>query len=491
MSLTMILLESFIVFLILLTIYDLSQRDHSLLRNFPVVAHFRYFAEWLGVYLRSYLYARDREELPFNRIQRSWVYKASKNVDTTIGFGSSRDISPPGTIFFVDAPFAVLDEDHVEPRSISFGPYTKTPYSTSSIFNISAMSYGAISRNAVRALSHGAKKAGCWMDTGEGGITPYHLESGCDIIAEIGTGKFGYRYEDGRFNEERLKKVASYPQVKMFELKLSQGAKPGKGGLLPAAKVDPEIAEIRGIKPWTDCQSPNRFPEISNCGELLDFVDKVRTLSGKPTGIKFVVGEESWIIELCELINKRGIESAPDFFTIDGAEGGTGAAPLPLADYVGLSIMESLPMVVDILIEHNLRDRIRVIASGKLVTPGMVAWALAMGADAVNSARGFMFSLGCVQSLKCNTNRCPTGITTHNPWLMRGLDPTLKAERVASYQKRITQEVGVIAHACGVKEPRELTRKHVRMVTKPGKSKSFASLVKEKKNGKMTDWLSS
>lgn len=342
------------------------------------------------------------------------------------------------------------------------------------------MSYGALSKNAVRALSHGAKLAGCWMDTGEGGLTPYHLEGGCDIVAEIGTAKFGYRNEDGTFSKERLREAAAHPQVKMFELKLSQGAKPGKGGLLPAEKVTPEIAKIRGLKPYTASESPNRFPEIGSSAELLDFIKMVRDTSGKPTGFKVVLGDYNWLEELCQEIHKRGIDSAPDFITIDGAEGGTGASPLSLADYVGLPIAESLPATVDLLVEYGLRDRIKVIASGKLVTPGMVAWALAIGADFVNSARGFLLSLGCIQSLKCNTNHCPTGITTHIPWLEKGLDPKLKSVRAASYAQKVEYEVGVICHSCGVKEPRQLRRKYVRIVSELGNSVSLEAVYPDK-----------
>lgn len=478
-----ITLSCFGIFILLVALYDVFQKDHSVLRNFPVVGNFRYFAEWLGVYLRAYWYSGDREEMPFNRVQRTWVYRAAKNVDTTIGFGSTRNLRPVGTIYFVDAPFPVMERDSVRAHAVTIGPNCSHPYTCSSFFNISAMSYGALSKNAVRALSHGAKMAGCWMDTGEGGLSPYHLEGDCDIVAEIGTAKFGYRHEDGSFSEERLRKVAAYPQVKMFELKLSQGAKPGKGGLLPAAKVTPEIAEIRGVKVWTDCESPNRFPEIANSSELLDFINRVRDISGKPTGFKIVLGDMVWLEDLCKEIHKRGIKYAPDFITVDGAEGGTGAAPLSLADYVGLPIAESLPAVVDLLVEYDLRDRIKVIAAGKLVTPGLVAWALAVGADFVNSARGFLLALGCIQSLRCNTNNCPTGITTHRPWLERGLDPTSKAVRAASYAKNIEYEVGVICHSCGVKEPRELRRKHVRIVTELGRSVSLETIYPEKVPG--------
>lgn len=454
--------------LLIIVFWDIFQKKHTILRNYPVVGHCRYFLEWLGIYLRQYWFSSDREELPFNRADRSWVYRAAKAENTMVGFGSTRDLRPVGTVFFVDAPFPVQGEDATETKPTIIGPHCKTPYVAQSLFNISAMSYGAISKSAVRALSHGAKMANCWLNTGEGGVSPYHLESGCDLIAQIGTAKYGFCTEDGKFSPEAVRGVALYPQVKMFEVKLSQGAKPGKGGVLPAAKVTPEIAAIRFIKPHQDSISPNRFSEISNVSELLDFIERIRALTGKPVGFKTVLGSYEWLDDLCKEILKRGPEFAPDFITLDGSEGGTGAAPASLVDYVGLPIAESLPILIDILVEYGLRSRIKVIASGKLITPAQVAWALCVGADFINSARGFAFALGCIQALRCHTNNCPTGITTHNPYLEHGLDPADKSVRVANYVKSILYETGVISHSCGVKEPRELTRKHARIVTDKG-----------------------
>ncbi len=466
-----------------LFLYDILQKEHSILRTYPVIGHIRYIAEFFGVYLRAYFYSRDREELPFNRAQRSWIYQASKNVDSTVAFGSTRDLRPIGTMYFVDAPFPIQYEDAVETRAVTFGPYCANPFTTRSLINISAMSYGSISENAILALSQGAKKAGIWLNTGEGGISAFHLESGCDLVAQIGTAKYGYRTPDGKLSDEKLKEAAAYPQVRMFEVKLSQGAKPGKGGLLPGVKVTPEIARIRGIPPYEDSVSPNRFPEIANPSQLLDFIQHVREVTGKPVGFKVVLGNYDWLDDLCIEIVRRGIESAPDFITLDGKEGGTGAAPLTLMDYVGLPIRESLPALVDLLMGYDLKDRIKVIASGKLITPDMVVWALAVGADFVNSARGFLFALGCIQALRCNRNTCPTGITTHNPWLMRGLDPTSKAVRVYHYVKNLEHEVGVVCHSCGVSEPRELNRNHVRIVTEHGDSVALAQIYPPKDLG--------
>lgn len=469
-----------IPFLILLGIRDVFQKKHTIQRNYPVIGHLRYMAEDLGVFLRSYFYARDREELPFNRMQRTWVYESAKDVSTEVGFGSTRDLRPMGSIYFVDAPFPVLGQETVQAREITIGPFSPNPYKTRSLINISAMSYGAISIKAILALSKGAKMAGCWMNSGEGGVSPYHLAGGCDIIAQIGTAKYGYRDPEGDLSEEKVKKIAALPQVKMFEIKLSQGAKPGKGGMLPGVKVTPEVAEIRGIPVHTDSISPNRFPEISNPSELLDFVHRIRTLSNKPTGFKTVLGDYDWLDDLFSEILTRGIEHAPDFITLDGSEGGTGAAPMILADYMGLPITESLPALIDKLTEYGLRDRIKVIASGKLITPDMVAWAFCIGADFVNSARGFLFSLGCIQALRCHQNTCPTGITTHKPWLTRGLDPEVKSVRVFHYVKNIEHEVGIICHSCGVDEPRELNRHHARMVSEHGTSVSLATIYPEK-----------
>ncbi|HEV2613471.1 MAG TPA: FMN-binding glutamate synthase family protein [Gammaproteobacteria bacterium] len=465
---------------IVLLLWNLIQKNHSLLRTYPVIAYVRYIAEALGVHLRQYFYARDREELPFNRADRTWVYEAAKDLDTTIGFGSTRDLKSLGAIYFVDAPFPLLNRDAVKTKAVTIGEKCRIPYITDSLINISAMSYGAISKNAILALSHGAKIAGCWMNTGEGGLSPYHLAGGCDLVAQIGTAKYGYCDEQGNLSEKKLLEAAAHPQVKMFEIKLSQGAKPGKGGVLPAAKVTEEIAEIRNIPAHQDSISPNRFPEISNSFELLDFIHRVREVTGKPTGFKVVLGDYQWLGELCQEIIKRGLDYAPDFITLDGAEGGSGAAPMTLADYVGLPLAESLPVLVDTLVEYGLRDRIKIIASGKLITPGMVAWALCVGADFVNSARGFMLSLGCIQALQCHKNTCPTGIATHNRWLMRGLDPESKATRVYHYVKNLVYEVGVISHSCGVHEPRELNRHHVRIVSEHGTSVSLAEVYPDK-----------
>ncbi|MFT6421243.1 MAG: glutamate synthase domain-containing protein 2 [Porticoccus sp.] len=472
-----------ILTLVVFYIIDITQTKHAVRRNYPIVGRFRYLFEHMGEFLRQYFYAMDREEMPFNRAERAWVYRAAKDVDRTLAFGSTRDLRPLGSIFFVNCAYPTRGEDAVAPSPITIGPYCETPFTTASILNISGMSYGALSKPALQALSRGAAKAGCWLNTGEGGLSSYHLEGGCDIVFQIGTAKFGVRDEQGRLSEERLAAVAAHPQVKMFEIKLSQGAKPGKGGILPGAKVTEEIALIRAISVGEDAISPNRHLEITNAGSLLDMIEQVRRVTGKPVGFKTVIGDTVWLEDLFKLILARGIESAPDFISIDGAEGGSGAAPQALMDYMGLPIRESLPAVVDLLHGYGLKERIKVIVSGKLIVPSGVAWALCMGADFVNSGRGFMFSLGCIQAMQCNKNTCPTGVTTHDPRLQRGLNPILKSERVANYVANMTYDVGTIAHSCGVFEPRQLRRHHARMATSSGRSESLESLYPSEQMG--------
>ncbi len=465
-----LLVLAFVASIVVMYIIDATQRKDAIRHNFPVLGRFRYIFQFLGEFFRQYFFAMDREEMPFNRAERDWVYRAGKNKGNTVAFGSTKNLNAAGTYIFASCAFPPLDKDAAETAVITIGPYCKQPYDARSFFNISGMSYGAISKPAVQALSKGAEMAGCWINTGEGGLAPYHLESNADIVFQIGTAKYGVRKSDGSLDDEKLKKVAGHDQVKMFEVKLSQGAKPGKGGILPASKINKDIAEIRGILVNEDSISPNRHPEISNVSELLDFINHVRDITGKPVGFKTVIGSPDWIEDLCEEILKRGVESAPDFITVDGGNGGTGAAPMPLMDNVGLVLKEALPMVSDVLHKYDLRERVRIIASGKLITPSDVAWALCTGADFITSARGFMFALGCIQSLKCNKNTCPTGVATHQKHLQEGLNPEDKAVKVANYAKNIVHEVEIIAHSCGVLEPRELRRKHVRIVQDTGLS---------------------
>ena len=455
--------------LALLYVRDVTQKKHSVLRSYPVVGRLRYVFEEIGENFRQYFFAGDREEMPFNRATRGWVYRLAKNESGTIGFGSTYDLHQPGALIFVNHPFPVLEEERLPTPALRLGEgYARHPFEARSIVNVSGMSYGAISAPAVRALSRGAAVAGCWLDTGEGGLSSYHLEGGCDVIMQIGTAKYGARDVEGNLSPERLLELARV--VKGFEIKLSQGAKPGRGGVLPARKVTPEIAQIRGIPEGIDSISPNRHRDIASVNDLLDKVAWIRELTGRPVGVKTAIGGWRFMNELADAVHQRGLEVAPDFLVIDGGEGGSGAAPQALADHMGLSIDEALPRVVDALIESGLRGRIRVVASGKLVTSARAAWALCVGADFVNTARGFMFSLGCIQALRCHQNTCPTGVTTHNPRLQRALVVEDKFQRVANYATNMNREIDMIAHSCGVRHARELRREHVRIVQASGQT---------------------
>jgi glutamate synthase domain-containing protein 2 len=442
-------------------LHDVRQTTHTILRNYPLVGHFRYFAETWGEYMRQYQYLPDWVERPFHRLERAWIYRSAKGVSNLVSFGSE---NTPAFVFR-NAPFPVLEEDraHFAGKQIGItqGPGAcAAPYLAKSVFNISGMSYGALSHAAVTALSRGAKQAGIWMATGEGGLSRYHLEGGADIVMQIGTAKYGVRDADGNLADEKLRAIAAHPQVRMFEVKLAQGAKPGKGGILPGNKVSPEIAEIRGIPVGQPSISPNRHKDIGSVRELGQFVARVRRVTGKPVGVKFVAGQPAFLDDWfndCE----AHPEGCPDYIAVDGGEGGTGAAPAPLADYVGLPITQALPMVAEARARHGLADRIRLVASGKLVTPDKVAWALCMGADFVVSARGFMFALGCIQAMKCGSGNCPTGVTAVNPRLIAGLDPTDKAVRVMRYAERVREEVDIIAHSCGLAGAAEFRPHHV------------------------------
>jgi len=456
-------------------IQDVTQKKHTILRNFPVIGRLRYLFERQGEYFRQYFSANDREEMPFNRSVRSWVYRLAKDEGGIIGFGSTNNLSEPGNIIFVNAAFPILEEEREPTPPLTIGAgFCREPFVAKSIVNVSGMSFGAISAPAVRALSRGANEVGCWMDTGEGGLSPYHIEGGCDIIMQIGTANYGVRDAEGRLDPAKVREIA--PRVRAFEIKLSQGAKPGKGGVLPAAKVTEEIAAIRGIPAHWDSISPNRHRDLATMDQLLDRVMMLRDLSGKPVGIKTAIGGWEFMHALCETVTRRGLAAAPDFLVIDGGEGGTGAAPQALMDHMALPIAEALLRVVDALIESGMRERVRVVAAGKLVTSAKAAWALCAGADFVNTARGFMFSLGCIQALRCHTNTCPTGVTTHNRRLQRGLVVEEKYQRVANYARNMNKEIDMIAHSCGLRHAREFRREHVRIVTSAWESVALSTL---------------
>lgn len=462
--------------IVVLYIYDKTQRKNTIWRNYPVIGHFRNLFQTMGEFFRQYFFALDREEMPFNRAERDWVKHVCEDGKDVVPFGST-NVFEPGMPIFANGLFPKLDEEQ-SPSTTPFtiGPDTPNPYQPGSFFNISAMSYGSLSAPAIRALSHGAKMAGCYLNTGEGGVSPYHLDGGCDIVYQLGTAKFGARNDDATLNEEDLAKICENPNIKMIEIKLSQGAKPGKGGILPAKKVNKEIADIRGIPEGEAAISPNRHVDAGNPEELLDLIDQVRRVSKRPVGIKFCMGQVAPIQALLDTILARGKASAPDYIVIDSGDGGTGAAPMPLIDSTGMLIEDSLPLLHDLLTDSGLRDRIKIIASGKLIASADVAWAFCVGADMINNARGFMFALGCIQALKCDKNTCPTGITTHDKRLQQGLDPSNKAVRVRNYVKTLHEEVEMIAHACGVDGPRDLTREHLLVMQASGRTRPFTKV---------------
>jgi glutamate synthase domain-containing protein 2 len=472
----MIVLASLAAIVAIIALRDVTQRQHAVTRNFPVVGHFRYLFEELGQPLRQYFFAGDLEERPYNRITRSWIYASAKGQNNMVGFGSQVDSNEPGRMLIVPSMYPTLQRAEVGelPRPRVIGAKRGQPYQPRRFANIAGMSYGALSPNAVRALSRGTKLAGCYMSTGEGSLSPYHVEGGGDILYQIGPAKFGCRTADGRFDDEKARAIIARPQVKMVEIKLAQGAKPGKGGMLPKEKITREIADIRGIPMGVDCHSPNRFEEFEDAPSLLDFIERVRKLTDKPVGLKLVVGSAAEIDDLAREIRKRG--DGPDFIAVDGNEGGSGAAPLALADYVGMPLVDALITVDNALRREGLRKDITLIASGKIATGGEVAVHMALGADLVHIGRGFLFSIGCIQALRCHTNTCPTGITTQNRWLQSGLDPADKGARVANYSLALERDLQMITHACGLTHPAQLSRGHVVMNISPGVRRSLADM---------------
>ncbi|XZF14303.1 FMN-binding glutamate synthase family protein [Chitinophagaceae bacterium MMS25-I14] len=420
-----------ILFLFLLGVYDSLQHGHAIRRNFPLLGRLRYFFEFISPELQQYFIERNTDGRPFSRNERSLVYQRAKDIDATTPFGTQLELNNQKyeglkhSIF----PAAVMEE---APRVTIGGPDCRQPYSAS-ILNISAMSFGSLSENAIMALNLGAKRGGFYHNTGEGGLSDHHRQGG-DIVWQIGTGYFGCRTQDGKFSSEKFRERAILPEVKMIEIKLSQGAKPGHGGVLPAVKNTPEVARIRLVEPYTTVLSPPGHAAFSDAAGLLAFVKQLRELSdGKPVGFKLCVGRTDEFVTICEQMRQTGI--MPDFITVDGAEGGTGAAPLEFADGVGMPLEPALIFVHQTLTHYKLRDKIRVIASGKVMSGISLLRTLATGADVCNSARGFLFSLGCIQALRCNTNECPTGVATQNKMLMKGLVVTDKKERVYHYHK--------------------------------------------------------
>lgn len=457
---------------------DVRQTRNAVQHNFPVVGHLRSLLQELGPPLRQYFFAHDLEERPYDRVTRRWVYASAAGKNSALAFGSQADHTAPGRMHLLPSLYPTLGTTagRVAPavRPGVIGRRRRQPYQPEHFFNISGMSYGALSANAVSALSRGARLAGMYMGTGEGSLSSHHIEGGADILYQIGPAKFGCRTADGRFDDDKARVMLARPQVKMVEIKLGQGAKPGQGGLLPKDKITQEIADIRGVPMGVDCQSPNGFEECRDAASLLDFIERVRRLTEKPVGIKLAVGTAAQIRDLCDEMVRRG--DGPDFIVVDGTEGGTGAGPLALADHVGLPLIDGLLVVDDALRRAGLRRDVTLIASGKIATGGEAALHFALGADLVHIGRGFLLSIGCIQALQCHTNRCPTGVASQNRWLQAGLDPADKGVRVANYSRALERDLVAITHACGLRHPGELHRGLVMMNVSPGVRKSMLEL---------------
>ena len=468
--------------LALLGTWDLLQRRSTLRRNYPLLAHFRYGAEAIGPEIRQYFIEADTDEVPFSRQQRALVYQRSKGVMDVVPFGTEHNVYDVSYEWINHSivPSAIPSHDF---RVRVGGTEVTQPYDAS-VFNISAMSFGSLSANAIRALNAGAKKGGFYHDTGEGSISPYHREPGGDLVWEIGSGYFGCRDAEGRFSEERFAESATSPQVKMVEVKLSQGAKPGHGGMLPAAKVSHEIAVTRGVPEGVDCISPARHGEFSTPVGLLEFVARLRRLSGgKPAGFKLAIGHPWEWFGVAKAMHETGI--LPDFIVVDGAEGGTGAAPAEFIEHVGVPMHEGLMLVHNTLVGLGLRDKIRIGAAGKIVSAFDIARTLAMGADWCNAARGFMFSLGCIQSQSCHTDRCPTGIATQDRERWKHLDVADKSNRVYMFHQNTLHALRDLLCAGGLDGPGQLGPEHIVRRVSPVEVRSLAALYRFLEQGEL------
>ncbi|MCB1120497.1 MAG: FMN-binding glutamate synthase family protein [Verrucomicrobiae bacterium] len=462
----------FTVALLFVTLVNLlylkGQNEHTLLKNFGILGQGRYLLESVGPELRQYLFSNDREERPFDRQVRSEGYRKAKNLDSASSFGSQEN--------FDDSEIKIRHSMYPTPYgelndfSLTYGAERglASAYTLSKPIMISAMSFGALGENAVRSLARGAKLAGIPMNTGEGGHPKYHLMEGCDLIFQIGTAKFGVRTEDGLLDEDKLASLASQPQVKMIEIKFSQGAKPGKGGLLPKEKITQEISELRGVPRERDVISPPFHPECSTPEKTVAFIDRIQQITQLPTGFKICLGNPREFSALVAEMKRQQV--FPDFISVDGAEGGTGAAPKAFLDGVGMPLLKALPRVDSILREAGVRERLKVNASGKLVTPAKQMIALALGADAVYTARGFMLALGCIQALQCGNNTCPIGITTHDPRLQKGLDIGVKSLRVRNYVDNTIHDLEELLRSTGCRSFSELTSEHLYIPSAPQES---------------------
>ncbi|MEK4030580.1 MULTISPECIES: FMN-binding glutamate synthase family protein [Bacillaceae] len=504
----------FISFLVYMMLFDRNQKSHSILRNYPLLGRIRYFFEKIGPEMRQYWFNSDTEGRPFSREDYEHIVKSAKYSRDVVGFGSKRDFEEEG--FFirndmfpklteelkVDRKEKVLTKKYIllkdplfmqreekredeealaylldDEEAVVIGPTTKHPFILKGQIGMSAMSYGSLGDKAITALSEGlALGKGSWMNTGEGGLSPYHLKGGVDIIMQIGPGLFGIRDKQGAVDWEELKKKSEIPQIKAFEIKLAQGAK-ARGGHIDAEKVTPEIAAIRKVEPYKSIDSPNRFREFSDVPSICEFIEKIRHHTGKPVGMKIVVGSNNSVEELAKYMKETG--KGPDFITVDGGEGGTGASYQELIDSVGLPIKSALPILVATLQKYGVRDRVKIIASGKLFTPDRIAIALAMGADLVNIARGFMITVGCIQTLKCQSNICPVGVATTDPDLQKALVIDEKKYRTANYLITLREGLFRLAAAAGLESPVHFKPQHVAYKDDKGVVTPLADILRE------------
>ena len=482
----MVLLFWLLGFLTIVTIYDLVQRKHAILRNFPILGHFRYWFEAVGPELRQYIVTNNNEERPFSRDQRRWVYASSKRENNYFGFGSDQDMELQPNYLIIKHSASPLPVPH--PGDPAYDPQFTIPcakilgaargrtkaFRPASVVNVSGMSFGSLSGPAVEALNRGAGIADCLHNTGEGGVSPYHLKGG-DLIWQIGTAYFGCREADGRFSMKRLTEtVERYPHIRAIEIKLSQGAKPGVGGLLPRAKITAEIAQARGIPRDRDCASPSAHSAFGNADSLLDFIESIAAATGLPVGIKAAVGDSAFWTNLARLMSTgtRGV----DFVAIDGGEGGTGAGPLVFADHVALPFKVGFSRVQRIFNEEGLHQQVVFVGSGRLGFPESAIFGFGLGCDLINVGREALLAIGCIQAQRCHTNHCPTGITTQNSWLIRGLDPKLKAARLANYVVTLRKELLALSRACGVPHPAMITADHLELLDSRFGSKTIAEL---------------
>ncbi len=475
-------------FLAIVAVHDLTQRKKVILRTFPIIGHLRYLLIEVGPEMRQYLVAGNREESPFNRLEREWIYHSSDRANNYFGFGTDDQVYGIGYPIIKHAalghPAAAHTGNKGEkgakktliPCAKVIGAFHKRPkaWRPPSIINISAMSFGALGRNAISSLNLGAKEAGCYHNTGEGGVSRYH-RLGADVVWQIGTGYFGCRTPDGKFSLERLVATCKeLPQIRMIEIKLSQGAKPGKGGVLPAKKVTAEIAEARGMEMGVDCISPSTHNAFHDAKSLVDFVESIASATGLPVGIKSAVGHLDFFVELADLMKESG--RGPDFITIDGAEGGTGAAPLTFADHVALPFKVAFLRVYKLYLDRGMADDIVFIGSAKLGFPDRAVVAMAQGADMINVAREAMLSIGCIQAQKCHTDGCPSGVATHSNWLQRGIIPEDNARRFAAYIEAFSGEVMAVTHAAGYDHPGQFTPHDIEISAGPNIFKTLFEL---------------